>query len=132
MKHKKKLLSQIYQYTKREKRIDDKLIEFLEESCDTSFKKVLSIIKNGITKYIYSPSRRAVWIAIGETNQYLIYPKIYCSCVDFYKNVVIKRKRECCKHLIAQTICEALNDFQTVHFEDLEFANFLDDIKSDI
>ncbi|MGV9172527.1 MAG: hypothetical protein ACOC44_06435 [Promethearchaeia archaeon] len=130
MNHKKKLLSKIYRYTRQEKQIDDKLIEFIEEKCETDSEKVLSIIKNGITKYIYKPSQRTIWIAIGETNQYLIFPQTYCSCVDFYKNVVIERKRDCCKHLIAQCICEALNDYQEVQFEDSEFTNFLNDIKS--
>lgn len=130
MKQKKKLLSKIHQYSAIKSSIDDKLIDFIEKNCEIDFTKVSSIIKNGIMKYIYTPSQRIIWIAIGENDQYLIFPKIYCSCIDFYKNVVIGRKRPCCKHLIAQCLCEALEDYQETFFEDSEFINFINDRKS--
>ncbi|GAH27786.1 unnamed protein product, partial [marine sediment metagenome] len=53
--------------------------------------KVLDVIKKGITKYTYKPSNRVVWLALGENREYLIYPKLYCSCLNFYKEVVINQ-----------------------------------------
>ena len=66
---------------------------------------------------------------MGENNEYLIYPKIYCGCIDFYKNVIINRIRDFCKHIIAQIICEALNNYKEKKLEDNIFRDFINDLK---
>ncbi|TXT66527.1 MAG: hypothetical protein BAJALOKI1v1_280026 [Promethearchaeota archaeon] len=78
-------------------------------------------LERGITKYIYTPSERIVWTAMGTEREYLLYPQLFCSCIDFYKEVVIKRSRKFCKHLIAQIISIHLNTYQTVKLKDHEF-----------
>ena len=63
---------------------------------------------------------------MGENDEYLLYPKLYCSCQDFYKAVVIQRRRSFCKHLLAQVICEHLPEFKESGLEDDEFNEFID------
>jgi predicted nucleic acid-binding Zn finger protein len=68
-------------------------------------------------------------MAVGEDNEHLIYPQLYCSCQDFYKNVVIKRERPFCKHILAQVIAEELNTFEQIEVPDEEFKYMIKDLE---
>ena len=66
------------------------------------------------------------------TKDYMIYPKLYCSCRDFYKNVVINRKRDYCKHILAQIISEALNSYEEKILDENQLRDLIRDIKMKI
>ena len=125
----KDLLSEIYSKIKSKELIDEEFINYLESIFPDKSPNILEVIKRGITKYTFKPSNRIVWTAMGENNEYLIYPKIYCGCIDFYKNVIINRIRDFCKHIIAQIICEALNNYKEKKLEDNNFGDFINDLK---
>lgn len=129
MQKSKELLIDIYKHVKESGTINEALIKYLESIFPNKTQDALDVIKRGIKKNIYKPSNRIVWTAMGENDEYLIYPKLFCSCRDFYKNVVIKRKRIFCKHLLAQTICDALNDYQERETTDIEFKSFVKELK---
>jgi len=129
MQSSKDLLSEIYSKIKNKGLIDEDFVNFIESIFPDKSPNILKVIKRGITKYTFKPSGKIVWTAMGQNNEYLIYPKVYCGCIDFYKNVVIKRIRGFCKHIIAQVICEALNNYQVSIIEDDKFADFMDDLK---
>ncbi len=114
---------------KKKKFIDNELIEYIETLYPNKSDKVIDVIRKGITKIIYSPSNRIVWVALGENCEHIIYPTLFCSCQDFYKNVVIKKKRNFCKHILAQLICEVLHNFQTLKLEDEEFEKLISDLE---
>jgi predicted nucleic acid-binding Zn finger protein len=124
----KDLLFDISLIAEKKSAIDEELTNFIEKVFPDKVDKVLKVIKRGISKYIFNPSKRVVWIALGENDEYLIYPKLYCSCQDFYKAVVIQRKRSFCKHLLAQVICESLPDFKEIELKDYGFNDFVDDL----
>jgi predicted nucleic acid-binding Zn finger protein len=124
----KDLLFDISLMAERKGVIDEELLNFLDINFPDKVDKVLKVIKRGITKYTFNPSRRVVWIALGENDEYLLYPKLYCSCQDFYKSVVIQRRRSFCKHLLAQVICEYLPDFKESELEDNGFNEFIEDL----
>ncbi len=124
----KDLLFDISLMAKKKGVIDEELLNFIATVFPDKVDKVLKVIKRGITKYTFNPSRRVVWIALGENDEYLMYPKLYCSCQDFYKAVVIQRRRSFCKHLFAQVICEFLPDFKESELEDDKFNDFIDDL----
>ncbi|MFX1389682.1 MAG: hypothetical protein ACFE9Z_06425 [Promethearchaeota archaeon] len=128
----KDLLIQVYKLAKIKQLIDNDLISFLEKIFPDKSIDVIESIKSGIIKYIYHPSNRVVWAAKGENQEHLIYPKLYCSCQDFYKNVVIKKKRKFCKHILAQVISEALGKFKTIILEDEKFKEFVKELKLNI
>jgi predicted nucleic acid-binding Zn finger protein len=129
MQSSKDLLSDLYLKIK-DKDLEEKvLIEKLEQIYPDKSTDVLQVIQRGITKYTFKPSNRIIWTAIGENDEYLIYPKIYCSCIDFYNRVVLKRKKLVCKHLIAQTVCEALNSFENIIVEEKDFNEFMSQLK---
>jgi len=124
----KDLLFDISLMAKKKGVIDEELLNFIERIFPDKVDKVLKVIKRGITKYTFNPSRRVVWIALGENDEYLLYPNLYCSCQDFYKAVVIQRRRSFCKHLLAQVICEFLPDFKESELEDDKFNDFIEDL----
>lgn len=123
------LLFQVFRKVKKKQVIDEEFIKFLETIFPDKSTDVIDVLKRGIIRYTYKPSNRIVWAARGENQEHLIYPRLYCSCQDFYKNVVIKKKREFCKHILAQIISEALNKFEKVSLRDDEFKEFLTNLK---
>ena len=129
MQPSKDLLSEIYSKIKSKALIDEEFINYLESIFPDNSPPILAVIKRGITKYTFKPSNRIVWTAMGENNEYLIYPKIYCGCIDFYKNVIINRIRDFCKHIIAQIICEALNNYIEKKLEDNNFGDFINNLR---
>ena len=124
----KDLLVDISLMAEKKSAIDEELLNFIDKVFPEKVDKVLKVIKRGLTKYTFNPSGRVVWIALGENDEYLLYPKLYCSCQDFYKSVVIQKKRAFCKHLLAQVICESLPDFKEKKLRDDEFNEFVDDL----
>jgi len=125
----KDLLFEFFQRLKKKKIIDEDLVLFLETIFPKKSTTVLEVLKRGITKYIYKPSNRIVWTAMGENQEHLIYPRIYCSCQDFYKNVVVNKKRNFCKHILAQLISEAFNNYKLIRLGDKKFSMLIRDLK---
>ena len=114
---------------KEKKLIDDEVIQYIDLMYPNKSEKVLEVITRGITKYVYKPSNRTIWVALGEDCEHIIYSKLFCSCQDFYKSVIVKRKRNFCKHILAQIICEDLNIYQELELEDEDFKNLIDDLE---
>ena len=125
----KDLLLDVFQKAKEKQVIDEEFISFLETVFPDKTTNVLDVLKRGITKYIYKPSNRIVWAAKGENQEHMIYPNLYCSCQDFYKSVVIKKKRHFCKHILAQIISDALNTYEEVILDDKRFKEFFRELK---
>lgn len=110
--------------------LTEDIIEELKELFPDKIEKTLEILKKGIIQYTFSPSGRKIWAAVGSKNKlHLIYPNMYCSCIDFYKNVVINRKNILCKHLLAHLISSSLNSFEEVSLKDEDFSKFLKQFK---
>ena len=114
---------------KKKKVIDDEIIEFIELAYPDKSEKIFDVIRKGITRYIYKPSNRTIWVALGENCEHMIYSTLFCSCQDFYKNVVIKRKRDFCKHILARVICEELKIYNDLELEDSEFIKLIEDLE---
>jgi len=125
----KDLLFQVFRKAQKKRVLDEDFISFLETIFPNKSMDVVNVLKRGIIKYTYKPSNRIIWAAKGENQEHLIYPKLYCSCQDFYKNVVIKKKRKFCKHILAQIISEAINNFDVIISEDDKFKEFISDLK---
>ena len=84
------------------------------------------VTENRIKKYVFKPSNRTLWIAIGQNAEYLIYSNAgYCSCSDFYFRV-LDHEKAYCYHLLAQKIAEALNHFDLIEEEDEAYEQLLD------
>jgi len=62
----KDLLFRLQSKVKDRKILDDSVIEYIDNIFSNKSDKVLEVLKRGIIKKIYNPSKRVVWIAIGE------------------------------------------------------------------
>ena len=78
-------------------------------------------------KYQFIPSGMIFWVIVGKTDDYLILPLNFCSCSDFYFNVLFKKKEICCYHIIAQIICQELNYFMILFKDDNSYLDYLED-----
>jgi len=128
----KDLLSRIFQDVKDKGVIDDNFIKYLDELFSDKSASILEVVQRGFVKYTHTPSGKVIWGVPAKTRaeeEYLIYPKIYCSCRDFYKAVVVERSRSFCKHILAQVICEALENFKHVEIDDKMFKKRIGELK---
>lgn len=126
------LLLKLFEKAKHKKMLDDEFISFLESIFPDKSIDVIETLKRGITKYIYEPSNRIVWTAMGTNQEHLLYPKLFCSCQDFYKNVVINKKRNYCKHILAQIISEGFKTFEEVKLKENKFKDLVEELKLNI
>ena len=76
------------------------------------------VLEKRIKRYIFRPSERVVWVAVGQSGEHRILPASeYCSCDDFYFRV-IDGDAGVCYHLLAQRLADALNSYQQILEED--------------
>ncbi|MHA1884936.1 MAG: hypothetical protein ACXAAI_12920 [Promethearchaeota archaeon] len=128
----KDLLIKVFEKANQKQIIDEEIISFLEEIFPDKSSNVFESMKRGVTKYISTPSNRVIWTVMGEKTEHLVYPKLFCSCQDFYKSVVILRKREFCKHILAQIIVEAFGTFNEKTLKDSKFKELLNHLKLEL
>jgi len=121
-------LTQLLELVKKEGSLDNSVIRFIDKTFSSKWENIKGALERGITKYIYKPSNKVLWTAMGKSQEYILYPKEFCSCMDFYKEVVINRNRSYCKHLLAQVISKVLDSYQTVELEDYEFKIRLEEM----
>jgi predicted nucleic acid-binding Zn finger protein len=125
MQKSKDLLFQLKSIVKDKAMINFEVIDYLNYIFFGKSERVLEAIKKGIVKKVIKSTGRILWIAKGKESNHLIYPKLYCSCQDFYKNVVIKQEKFFCKHILAQVISETLNDYKTEFCEEKDINDLI-------
>ncbi len=70
-----------------------------------------------------------VWFYVGPRGDYVIVPKTYCSCKDFVINVMSRKKKRVCRHLIIQFIGSRKGLYRVVDIRDLEtFSKIIHEI----
>lgn len=97
--------------------ITEKLVKIF--SVERFLSAMEKITLNQISKYVFKPSGRILWTVNGKNHDYLIYPKRYCTCMDFNLQSIAKNIKYLCKHLIAQALYEHL-DKENFENADLE------------
>jgi predicted nucleic acid-binding Zn finger protein len=76
------------------------------------------VTENRVKKYMFRPSGRELWIAVGKNAEYMIYPNAgYCSCSDFYFRV-LDQEVALCYHLLAQKLAEAMSHYDVILEDD--------------
>ena len=132
MPRSKDFLSKVFLKVERIGSVDEKLELYIDSIFPGKVAKVLEILDKGITKCIFLPSNREIWVVTGKNDEYMIYPKIFCSCYDFYKNACLLKKRPFCKHLLAQVILEAFRVYDVLELQDEEFQSFLKELSMNL
>ena len=82
-------------------------IDYFRNKYGKKFVRALRVVEEKkVEKYHFKPSDSITWIVKGRARQYMVIPKIYCTCRSFYQEVVISRESNICYHLLAQQIAE--------------------------
>ncbi|MGQ4833328.1 MAG: hypothetical protein ACP6IS_05500 [Candidatus Asgardarchaeia archaeon] len=111
---------------REEKHISPSNLQALKELYGARFINALSAVKeNAVKKYIFLPSGVEIWIVVGKKKDYLILGDYYCSCIDFLMNVVIKKNRSMCYHLLAKLLAESLNRYEIFRLPDTYYKRFI-------
>lgn len=88
--------------------------------------KALNVIKEKrVKKYRFTPSNREAWVVVGKEKEYLIIPRLFCSCIDFHINVTLRRKYSLCHHLLAQALAEVIGYEIVYGVEDIKYDAFM-------
>ncbi len=96
-------------------------IEYFRSRYGKRFVRALQVVEeNKVVKYQFQPSNTTTWIVRGRGRQYMVIPKIYCTCRSFYQDVVISREINMCYHLLAQQIAEIRNLYDNIDSSDAE------------
>jgi len=96
-------------------------IEYFRNKYGKRFVRALQVVEeNKVAKYQFQPSNTTTWIVKGRARQYMVIPKIYCTCRSFYQDVVISREISMCYHLLAQQIADIRNLYNTIDSTDAE------------
>ena len=121
------MLDAICQKAKTEGRLPGSDLLKLYTIFDQRLIRALEVVHTEkVTVHTFEPSGRKVWTVEGEKGEYLVFPKAkFCSCQDFYFQVVKKMKVHLCYHLIAQKMASVLNQFIKKEHPDDEYDEFL-------
>ena len=120
-------LEQILRDLRISREISSQNWQRLRNTFGDRFEKAWKLVtENRIKKYVFEPSGRTLWVAIGQNAEYLIYSNAgYCSCSDFYFRV-LDHEKAYCYHLLAQKMAEALNHYDLVEEEDEAYQPLLE------
>jgi len=100
--------------------------ELLLKRYGDRYLRALELVENGkVKKYVFNPSGIERWTVEGRSGVYLVIPRMFCQCNDFYISVVMKGRVDACYHLIAQFIAEADNNYVEEILSDGEYVEFM-------
>ena len=125
-----KLLEKVCEEIKITGKLSRSQISQLSKALGLRFTKAWEAVQEErVKKYVFSPSRRIVWIVVGREREYQIMPAAtFCSCDDFYFRVM-EREANICYHLIAQKLAEALELFDKIEEEDRLYECLIEEWK---
>lgn len=95
-----------------------------------SEKSILKAQKSAREKRIILISRDpkiAIFMSSGE--DHIIVPYVFCSCKDFSLNVIIKKKRKYCYHMLSYCIAEVMSSIrEQIVGDSLELTSIITEI----
>ena len=104
--------------------------EATKEYGERFWRAIRVVGERGVNKYSFQPSGQVVWIVAGKSREYLIsLEDKYCTCDDFYMNVVLKKKSDACYHILAKMIAVSLNIYNTYDVEDERYPILMEEWK---
>ncbi|MFX1604047.1 MAG: hypothetical protein ACFFCK_11240 [Promethearchaeota archaeon] len=96
-------------------------IEYFRTKYGKRFVRALRAVEEGrVLEHLFHPSETTKWIVQGKRREYLVIPRVFCTCRSFYHSVVIEREAQMCYHLLAQAIAETRNQQKRVESTDAE------------
>ncbi|MEM3587613.1 MAG: hypothetical protein QXO71_09860 [Candidatus Jordarchaeaceae archaeon] len=94
------------------------------------WKALRTITERRVTKHTFKPSNKQIWTVSGKNRDYLIISDFYCTCDDFYLNVVIRKKIKVCYHILAKRLAEALDLYTSYSQTDDDYEKLMLKLKT--
>jgi len=118
------LLNEVYTELRLRHSLSSELREKLTKILGERFINGLELANtHKVRKYDFNPSGRTLWVVQGRKDEYQVIPEIpFCYCDDYYFRVM-EKKRGLCYHIIAQTIAEALGQYEKIAKADSEYSS---------
>jgi len=115
-----------------------KVREYLEERSGTEFSVDRAIQASLALRKIVKPvlpfaknAEPPVWFYIGVKNDYIVVPRMFCSCKDFVINVMSMRNKPFCKHLVLQFMSEVKGMYRIVAIPSVsDYSKIINEILS--
>ncbi len=93
-------------------------------------KAIRTVMDGRVKLYVFKPSGRILWVVEGKEKRRFILPASgYCSCEDFYFNVVDGKAR-LCYHVIAQRIASLCSRYDVVEAKDDLYDEFIKEFRN--
>ncbi len=125
-------LEKIFQEVKQDKKFSLNHLKYLVEEFNDRFWKALqTFLSKGVKKYVFTPTKRIIWIVVGKRKDYLILSNLYCPCEDFYLSVVLRKTAKMCYHLLAKVLAEKLDYYEELTVEDERFDKLMKEWKEE-
>jgi len=111
---------------KEKGRIDSRVRALLRENYGSRLDRALECLEWGrVKKYVFKPSGRVLWLVVGEGRQYIIRNMSFCTCEDFYLEVLVRREINACYHIIARVLGEALGKYEEYEESDASYSSIV-------
>jgi len=94
------------------------------------WKALRTIAERRVTKHVFKPSNKQIWTVSGKNRDYLVISDFYCTCDDFYLNVVIRKKIKVCYHILAKRLAEALDLYTSYAQTDDDYEKIMLKLKT--
>lgn len=101
---------------------------------ETYLKALRAVKRKRVVKFKFMPSGLVLWGVYSEKRErmYFVIPDLYCSCAGFLMNVIMRRRKEYCYHMIAQKIAEKTGVYEEEVLNDEEYISFLNRMKKNM
>jgi predicted nucleic acid-binding Zn finger protein len=123
-------LKKVFDEIRIDKKVSlDQMNYFVKEFDERFWKALQKVLEHGVKKYTFSPSNRTAWIVVGNKRDYLIISDLYCSCEDFYLNVVVRKAAKMCYHLLSKVLATTFEEYEQITVEDERYDQLMKDWK---
>lgn len=94
--------------------------------------KIESVVsQNRVKLHVFEPSNRKIWTVVGRAEEHWLDPESeFCSCPGYYFGKL--NGKNSCYHIESQKLAEKQKKFETIHFSDDEYFDFIHSIVKDL
>ncbi|HDM23328.1 MAG TPA: hypothetical protein ENG22_00080 [Candidatus Bathyarchaeota archaeon] len=104
----------------REKKLLEKYKGKFKVVPEASLNKLGEVVLEKRVKKYVTDTGKVIWVVVGKERDYYVKPNEYCTCRDFFLNVVIRKKRKWCYHMLAVEVAIDLGFFEEIKLSEDE------------
>jgi predicted nucleic acid-binding Zn finger protein len=99
--------------------------EYIESVKNRPPERVREALVNRRVIKVSNADGKTLWAFRGKQRDYFIIPGLFCTCKDFEINVVMRKLRGCCYHLISADLAVERGEFREISVDNDLFFNIL-------